>query len=224
MQAWILRNRLTIGTGVALFVVLILVLSQFGGGSSQATTTQQATSSGNPWFWLAALVLLAGAGASFANRGGAPARWALGILIVILGLKFVSGVVFGEKAVEVEQNVREGMANVVLGKTPSQKDDGPIASTSLQTARNEAKWERLADGSIPVGVWSYDEEVPMGCRPLFSAGNGTDYVARYRVETQDQHAHRPGTYPQMSHFSFKLLEAGKGRDKVAFSIDCPGRK
>lgn len=216
MQVWFLRNRFTIGAGVALFIVFTLVLSQFG-GASQTSATQQTMSPGNPWFWLAALVLLAGAGASFANRGGAPARWALGILIIILGLKFVSGIVFGEKAVEVEQNVRNGMANAVLGKTPQEKGDIPSATTSAQATKQEAKWERLADGSIPVGVWSETFTIEVGCKTFYDAGIGTDFNVRYRFYTNEWTALKPDTYPPANEVQFILL---KPRKVVPIKVTC----
>jgi len=206
MQAWIMRNRLTVGAGVGLFIVILLVVAQFSGGSQ--APTQQATNAGNPWFWLAALVLLAGAGASFANRGGAPARWALGILIVILGLKFISGIVFGEKAVEVEQNVRNGMANVVLGKAPSQKSDAPTATTGTQAVKQEAKWERLPDGSIPVGVWSSEMRIDPECSAKLDAGNGVVYKTQYRLYGSEWKDHTPKTKPDGDEVRFFMIKEG----------------
>lgn len=207
MQSWFLRHRLTVGAGVTLFIVLILVLSQLSGGS-QTTTTHQVASSSNPWFWVAALVLLAGAGASFANRGGAPARWALGILVVILGLKFISGIVFGEKAVEVEQNVRNGMANVVLGKTHPQNGDTPPATTSTQSMKAEAKWERMADGSIPTGVWSEALPITVGCVIRFDAGNGTAYKVQYRLYGSGWIDHVPKSKVDADEVRFIMIRGG----------------
>lgn len=68
-------------------------------------------------------------------------------------------------------------------KTPQEKGDAPTATTSAQATKQEAKWERLADGSIPVGVWSERVVVFPGCEIMHPSGCGTLFALQHRKGT-----------------------------------------
>jgi hypothetical protein len=93
-------------------------------------------------------------------------------------------------------------------KTPSQKGDTPIATTSTQAVKQAVKWERLADGSIPIGVWSETLAVVPGCTIRFDAGNGTVYRVQYRLYKSEWVDHIPKTVPDGDEVRFSMIKSG----------------
>ena len=94
-------------------------------------------------------------------------------------------------------------------KTPQEKGDAPTATTSAQAAKQEAKWERQADGTIPIGVWSGTITIEPGCGVRFGAGEGTYFKVQYRfgssVEWSD---HIPGTIPDGNQVRYQVTKTG----------------
>lgn len=94
-------------------------------------------------------------------------------------------------------------------KTPTQKSDVPSATTSAQAVKQEAKWDRMADGSIPVGVWSETMVITPACTVRFGAGNGTLYKVQYRLTTNSAWVdHVPKTVPDGNEVRFMMLQPG----------------
>lgn len=163
---WARRNGLMISVVLGTIMVMILMGVQIARLGSSSTSNVVAGGSGmDTLFWVCALLVLAGAVAAVLNRGGAPARWSLGIIAVSAGAVLLSGVLFGDRAPEVRRALQDGMTKTVLD--PARKADVPPATASTQAVKQEAKWERMADGSIPVGVWQPWTKVPSDSCVLF---------------------------------------------------------
>lgn len=116
-------------------------------------------------------VLLGLSALAFFGKGGISAKLGLAVLALCLLL-------FGARTTEVLEKVQGAATGVVL-ETKKASLDAP-ESTQPQTTRNEAKWERLADGSFPVGVWSEKVTVFPGCEIIHASGCGTTYALQYR--------------------------------------------
>ncbi len=93
-------------------------------------------------------------------------------------------------------------------KTPQEKGDAPTATTSTQATRQEAKWERLADGSIPVGVWSVPITAFPGCEVRYASGCGKVYKAQARNRGGEWSELQCGTMPDLDETRVMMLVPG----------------
>ncbi len=93
-------------------------------------------------------------------------------------------------------------------KPPTQKGDAPTATTSAQAVRQEAKWARLADGSIPVGVWSGAVVVFPQCGVQYAPGCGKVYAVQYRKDSSQWIDQTCGTNVELDGFRIKFLTSG----------------
>jgi len=82
------------------------------------------------------------------------------------------------------------------------------ARATNQTTKQEAKWERQADGSIPVGVWSEPITAFPGCEVRYASGCGKVYKAQARNRGEEWRELQCGTMPDLDETRVMMLVQG----------------
>ncbi len=163
-------RRLMIWGAVAVGVLVLvgLIFAQLKTGSAAPASTAKAF---DGWWWFTFAVLIVLAVAAAFDKGGAPAKLALGILVGVFLLKFISGFVFGESSTLVTKKLQKNAVDYVLSEqstapasTPKRKAadaDTAVASTSTTetpvlgqpftttvnpTSKEWSKWVRVMAG------------------------------------------------------------------------------
>lgn len=90
---------------------------------------------------------------------------------------------------------------------PSSTNIAPASTTPIPITSTATFTGTLDDG-LPVGVWSEEIELGIGCTVSFNAGNGSLYKTQYRFYTQEWIDHEPDSSQKMSHFRFMILSEG----------------
>ncbi len=198
------RIGIWVAVGIALLVVGISIIVSFVSIGSSAPASSGTSS--NPWFWVVVIALVVIAGIYlFAGRGGWGGGLAVGLVVLLLAIKLISGIFFGDRAPEVEKAFQKGAAESVLSDGSSRgMKAGPVAK------QETAKWSETAkDGTLPVGIWSLPMRPETGCTLKFSAGNGTVYRVQTRIDgMKDWKDHIPRTNVGGDEARYQVLVPG----------------
>jgi hypothetical protein len=121
----------------------------------------------------------------------------------------------GKRAPEAVERVQDWATAGLLDESPPKKKI--LTASDPNTEIHEPKWERLPDGSIPLGVWSETLPINVGCKTFYDAGVGTDFNVRYRFYSKEWSILNYGTYPSANEVQVMLL---KPRSTTPVRITC----